>query len=192
MGQRKTKLLLMSIEELLECSAEKLIEIGVSKIPLYNSEKFAFIDSIHFEVLSKHKWFLSAPENHMYAMTGIKSGKILGDRSMHRAILILKKELYGFDIGEHKDNYGLNNTSNNLRALSVSNNNRRANLKNSKRENKNICFKSDSPNRPYQVQIRFGKIIRHSAKKISIGCFATIEQAREARDKFLKDNNIPL
>jgi len=97
--------------------------------------KFALVDEKHYEWLNKYRWFILACGDIEYAVTNIKGadGKYVRVL-MHRLILGITDKKMEID---HKDHNGLNNTEENIRSCTKSQN--LTNMK--KRINTNGKFK---------------------------------------------------
>lgn len=138
-------------------------------IPLTKG-RFAIVDDEDFEYLNQFKWHVS----HNYAKhrlpvnkeSGEKYGKFL---SMHR---VVNKTPEGMDT-DHINGNGLDNRKENLRAVTTSQN----------LMNKNIgkrgvyCYKNADRKKRWNARIKVNR------KIISLGYYATAEEAYDAYDK---------
>ena len=153
----------------------------MTTILLTNSSEVGLIDSIYFEEVSKHNWqLINGKEGNKYIGTELH-GKTL---YLHVLIALLSKLPNLFpgilvDI-DHIDNNGLNCQVYNLRYIPHSENTRRGMFKNN--PDKNIWHRKD--NGKYRVKFIVNK------KGIDVGQFDTIEEARIARDSFIRSQNL--
>jgi hypothetical protein len=100
------------------------------KVPL-SQGKFAKVSEEDYERISKHKWYAYEGQNGVcYARRSFVVDGIQHQEGMHRFLMGFKK---GDPIVDHKDHDGLNNTRENMRAATRSQNgaNRRSHKKSS-------------------------------------------------------------
>ena len=133
---------------------------------------FAIVDDEDYEWLSQYKWYGKKSKNgKLYACTPIQKTIIC----MHSMILAVPKGL----TGDHKNNDGLDNTRNNLRIATVSQNN--ANKKTSTSPSKTSVYKGvHKRNKASSFWIAKLTV---NMKTIYIGSFATEDEAGKAYDK---------
>ena len=159
----------------------------MKKIPLTQG-KFALIDDEDFALVSQYKWFYRKSGrtngNNGYAQHSIfnkekyliakKEGHYRYNDSIFMHNLILSPKI-GFEI-DHKDRNGLNNQRNNLRLVTHS-----QNMNNFPKKGKNkyrgVCFHKWLKIKPWEAYITI------NYKRLSLGCFATPEEAAKIRDK---------
>lgn len=134
----------------------------------------ALVDDEDFDFLNQWKWQAQPSRGTYYA---VRHGKrVNGKREqirMHRVILSLKNSI---QIGDHKDRNGLNNQKNNLRVVTVHQNNfNKSGHKNAKSRFKGVSW--------FQSPKKWGARIRlNSKKQIFIGLFNSEEEAAKGYD----------
>ncbi len=129
----------------------------MKRIPLTQG-KFALVDDADFEELSKYKWCATKCKNTYYATRG-------KGISMHREIL---KPIFPL-CSDHKDRNGLNNRRNNLRAVTVAQN--QWNSKACQRAKGIMWHKRDR---------KWVARIEHYGQKIWLGLYKHKKDARKA------------
>lgn len=137
-------------------------------IPLTQG-KFAQVDDQDFEYLNQFKWGASKPtnNNNYYATRTFQEGEKRKQIKMHREILGLTDPK---QLGDHKDNDGLNNQRNNLRACNYSENARNKRKSNNKTSKyKGVCF--------YK---RYGKWMTQVRVNNKVRCFGYFKTEIEA------------
>lgn len=133
---------------------------------------FAIVDDEDYEWLSQYKWYGKKSKNgKLYACTPIRSTIVC----MHSMILSVPKGL----TGDHKNNNGLDNTRDNLRIATVSQNN--ANKKPSDSKSKTSTYKGVYKRN--KTAATWTVKLTVDAKRIYIGSFATEDEAGKAYDK---------
>jgi HNH endonuclease len=142
------------------------------EIPLTQG-RFAKISDHRYEELSKHKWWISAGKNILYAHCNT------WPYYMHLFILSPKE---GF-VTDHIDNDGLNNMDENLRYLTQSENVR----KNPGGRTNKLGYRGIDYRRDRNVY-RATAILH--AKQYHVGHFTTLEEAVEARRQFLSERGV--
>ena len=138
--------------------------------------KVAIVDDEHYEKLSVYRWNVNSDG---YACTHVKqSDGTFKGKKMHRMVLCLKD---GEEV-DHKDLNPLNNTKENLRICTRSQNcsNRRV-FKNNKSGVKGVYFRDRRGKPRWIAEIRVYK------KKKYLGDFVTIEEATKAYNVAAKD-----
>ena len=148
----------------------------MKRIPLTRG-KFALVDDRDYEELSRFKWhtMFSPTNGNFYAA---RDGRNLArDKGryvvMHRQILGICDRNISVD---HKNHNGLDNRKSNLRVCTASQNmmNRRGAQKNSTTGWRGVYIDKRNPIRKFYSEIRAGK------KKIFLGYFKTVSEARRA------------
>lgn len=139
------------------------------EIPLSQGQA-ALVDEEDVPLLGKIKWHVHRHRNGaMYAtgrIRGVKK-KIL----MHRLLLGVTD---GVEV-DHKDGNGLNNTRDNLRVCTRTQNMRNTRKRRSLSKFKGVAFQKDRPKTPWMAGIFCGK-------KFNLGRYATEEEAAKAYD----------
>lgn len=140
-----------------------------------NNNIFVLVDNDDYIKLNRYKWYLS---KHGYAVRNNWDGKINHTQKMHKDILSHKT---GFVI-DHKDGNKLNNTKDNLRIATYSQNG--ANCRISKR-NKSGYKGVWARNNPYKTKkdMMWKASIMFNKKVIGLGCFKTKKEAAIAYNK---------
>jgi len=156
---------------------EIFIKNNECKMYLYNNEgeiiASTFFDLEFLEEVKKYKWYRQkAPHTH-YVLTNINQNK---KERLHGLILPCE-EPYEVD---HKDHDGLNNRLENLRIVTRLGN--AENQKNNVSGYPGVCWHK-------RDQIWFS-YIQVNYKRVSLGYFATAEEAHKVREKFKKEHNI--
>jgi hypothetical protein len=128
----------------------------------------AKVDSEVFELVSKYNWYLVKQADRLYTSAWINGKNV----SMHR--LILGGEAGELDI-DHKDNDGLNNTRENLRVATRSQNSANS------RKRKGTTSQYKGVHIMPQGYIK--AYIMHQYRHIHLGYFPTEEDAARAYDK---------
>lgn len=137
-----------------------------------NSELSMSVDDEDYEHLSKFRWRSVRDHNTFYAYRSYKDNQ--GKKysiSTHRMILGLSPgdKLYG----EHKDRNGLNNTRENLRIATNSQNQANMRLKkNNTSGYKGVSFRKEE--RKWEAYIKVNR------KRIHLGNFESAEEANQA------------
>lgn len=148
----------------------------MKRIPL-TQEKFAIVDDDDFDLLSKHRWYLSSSgyaNRHPKMVGGVRKGKIL----MHRVIIGASPG----EICDHINRNRLDNRKSNLRTVSYSQNtlNSKIRKNNSSGSTGVVWHRRD---KKWQARISV------NGKRVQIGYFDNYDDAREAynerRVKFL-------
>lgn len=128
----------------------------------------ALVDDEDFEALSKFTWHVHRHGRMYYPQTTIYKGGKKTIR-MHRMVVGCNSKI----LIDHKDGNGMNNTRENLRVATSTQNNRNARLrKDSTTGFKGVHFKKAS--RKFQAHIRV------DGERIYLGCFLTPEEAHAA------------
>lgn len=135
----------------------------MTTIELANSDKVAIIDHADFEGLVQFKWFLHAMG---YAYRQAKDGSKKVNIYMHR---VVNETPDGYDT-DHINHNKLDNRRENLRTL-----NRSDNLRHTAQQG----FERNHGR--YSARFRFRK------KRYYLGTFATIQEARTARENKIKE-----
>ena len=147
--------------------------ITMKKIQLTQG-KVAFVDNEDYERLNQWKWCASKCRNNFYAQRSIYlgSGRKYRHIKMHR--LILKpKDGEGID---HRDRNGLNNTKNNLRTCTESQNGANQRPQKGRSSNyKGVCWNKNK--KKWQAQIQARK------KHIYLGLYNDETEAAKAYNK---------
>lgn len=126
--------------------------------------KFAVVDDLDFIPLSSYKWFAEDHGHTFYAATNIKASNGKRLLRMHRMLVRCPR---GFEL-DHIDGNGLNNTRNNLRIAT-----RSQNLMNRKR--KGVIFKQD----PWRKK-KWTAAVYLNGKRFALGYYLTEQEARAA------------
>lgn len=128
----------------------------------------AKVDNKDFELVSQHNWYATKQEDRFYASAWINGRNV----SMHR--LILGSEAGELDI-DHKDTDGLNNTRENLRIAT-----RSQNVANSRKQKGTTSrFKGVHVMKEGYIKA----YIMHQYRRIHLGYFPTEEDAARAYDE---------
>lgn len=134
------------------------------------------VDDIDLRHTTGRKWSASVKDGDVYAMATIDRQAV----RFHRYLMgkILGRALTSKEDVDHKDTNTLNNTRENLRVTT-----RSQNLANQKiRKNNTSGYKG-----VYKRGNRYATSIMHEYKRVNIGCFATAELAAQAyNDKALE------
>ena len=140
---------------------------GYMKRISLTQNKFALVDDIDFDEVSKYKWRALKANRNFYAMRDLKGKHI----SMHRFIM---KPSNNFCV-DHKDCDGLNNQRSNLRICSASQNSMNQRKKASASKFKGVWITAGKR--------RFGASIKVNKKCVYLGCFEKQVDAAIAYDK---------
>lgn len=139
-----------------------------------NRGMVAVVDDQDFDMVRKYKWHAHVHSSgHVYARTNIpcgKNGKRQKGLLMHRLILGINDPSVKCD---HRDGDGLNNTRENIRTCSVSQNG----MNKGAQRNSSTGVKGVSP-----CGKRFAATIRVNGKQKHLGCFDTVARAKAAYD----------
>ena len=141
----------------------------------------AIIDEQDAPIIKMYNWHSHVHKSgHIYARTNIPSGEKRKRKKgilMHRLIMGLSDPKIKCD---HRDGDGLNNTRENLRICTVAQNamNRGA------QRNSSTGVKGVSP-----CGRKFAATITINGKQKHLGCFCTIEEAKEVRDNAAMKNH---
>jgi len=147
-------------------------------IPLTQGQR-ARVDWQDYRELSQYKWcaMWSPRTKSFYAVRGFrKDGKLTAEH-MHRRILGLSPG-DGLEV-DHKDHATLDNRRRNLRI--VTNRGNAENRRNQSPHGPGIYLRRRGRTRPFLAQARV------NGRRLYIGDFATAEEAREARQRFLRE-----
>ena len=178
-GQREHESL-MQVGWVLACLESKIGPIP-KVIPLTQNQ-YMLVDSDDYERLNEHKWQAqwNPPTKSFYATRAardpLREGKRIVLRS-HRVVLGLPYRHEGYD-GDHINHVTLDNRKKNLRICS-----RRENMENLSNQSKygaGIGRDDKSARNPFYAEIHVKK------RKIHIGYFPTVEEARTARQEFIE------
>jgi AP2 domain-containing protein/HNH endonuclease len=131
--------------------------------------KVALVDDEDYERLARMCWAAKRRPNRNVWYAQCDGGPLKG-RRMHRILLNFPP----YDI-DHKDGDGLNNQKSNLRPATNQQNQRNARL----RKDNTTGFKGVKR----RAKGRWGAVIRHNGRDLSLGSFATIEEAARAYDR---------
>lgn len=137
--------------------------------------KIFIIDKLHQKEVEKYNWWVKPGHDTFYIHTTITINKKRTTLTLHR--LITNKQ---YEIVDHIDGNGLNNSISNLRGCT-----RTQNLQNQKRNPLNK--KSKLPRGVYNHYKKFTSRIVINKKIIQVGRFDTPEEAKEAYDKKAKE-----
>lgn len=131
--------------------------------------KFAVIDDEDYEKVSQYQWRLLKTGKQMYAITNTPDLK--STIRMHRLIM---GEPEGFKV-DHRDGNGLNNSRSNLRKCTQQQNgqNRTSASSHNVTKTLGVCL--------YRRDMTYEANISVNRKKIFLGRFKDIEEAKEAR-----------
>jgi hypothetical protein len=147
-------------------------------IPLTQGQR-ARVDWCDYRELSQYRWCVVWSKNtrSFYAVRGVsKDGKWTSE-IMHRRILGLTPG-DGLQV-DHINHQTLDNRRRNIRIVTSRENHE--NRRDQSRFGPGIYLRRRGGIRPFQVQARV------NGRLLTLGDFATAEEAREARRKFLKD-----
>lgn len=146
--------------------------------------KFTLVDDEDFEYLNQFKWYASNHKSYQgyAARTTID---YLGKNKYDKRLLYMHREIMNAKKGEFVDRINgdtLNNQKINLRIATPQINAR--NRTSTRHSSKYFGVHKHSVNNSWIAQIKFNKKTKH------LGSFKTQELAKEARDKFIKDNKL--
>jgi hypothetical protein len=125
----------------------------------------ALIDDCDFELVSKYKWQANVHNHVVYAGTDVNRTRIL----MHRLILQAPKGI----LVDHIDHNGLNNTRDNLRLATRSQNGYNARLSKGNTSGVKGVYWCN-------YYHKWCALIHTKEKRYHVGYFATLEEAAEA------------
>lgn len=134
----------------------------IARIPLTRGH-VAIIDASDLEIVAAHAWAASVRKNTVYAVTQVSRKAVY----MHAMIC-------GAAITDHEDRDGLNNRRGNLLACTKSQNAARAHSTRGKTPFKGAAF--------HRASGRYHSTINVRGRQISLGYFATPEEAARAYD----------
>ncbi len=150
-------------------------------IPLTRGQ-VALVDERDFYRLRKHKWNAQwAPDSDTYYAKRFlrRDGRDMAE-SMHRRIMNLefgdKRQV------DHVSHNGLDNRRQNLRIVTLRQNHE--NLRKQSPHGPGVNKDAGCKSRPFRVQARV------DGRRLQVGMFATAEEAREARRKFLEERGL--
>ena len=150
------------------------------KVIVINSKKYArhevFVDDEDYDVLMKYKWSIRKGRNTLYA----EIGKTLNHHKTSMHCYIYKTNnihLVKSNNIDHIDHNGLNNQKNNLRIVTI-----QQNIFNSIK-NKNSFCKYKGVTFTNRIRLPYRSRICINGKRISLGYFATQEEAALAYNK---------
>lgn len=150
--------------------------MGSKIIPLTQG-KFAVVDEDDFAELSRYNWHLSGSRNKPYA---IRKARINDPHANAQKVYMHKQILNTFEEVDHKDRDSLNNTKENLRLASRSQNARnRTSRKNSSSRYLGVCRHKAGG---WLVQAK------NQGVTIYLGYYADEEEAARAYDKYVVKN----
>jgi hypothetical protein len=144
-------------------------------IPLTKGQ-VAIVDEADFAKVGQFKWYATHPRHTIYAARGIK----LADG--RTKTIYMHRFLMDADAGEmvdHKDHNGLNNTRENLRKCTVTQNNR--NIRPWRKRRTSSAFKGVHRNAE-GTSVRWSAKIKINGKLIRLGEFTTEIEAARAYD----------
>lgn len=141
----------------------------------------AIIDDQDLPIIKRYTWHSHVhASGHIYARTNVPSGET-GKRQkgllMHRLIMGISDPKIKCD---HIDGNGLNNTRGNMRICSVAQNG----MNRGAQRNSFTGVKGVSP-----CGKKFAATIRINGKQKHLGCFCTIEEAKEVYDRAAMENH---
>jgi len=144
-------------------------------IPLTQGQ-VALVDERDFYQLRKHNWYawFNKDTQSFYARRNIKKGYKRTSQWMHRFILGLE---HGDKCqGDHVNHNTLDNRRENLRIVT-----NRKNQENRRDQSKyGVGVKIDKRDGKFRIQVQV------NGRRESVGYFSTVEEAQEAREKFLR------
>lgn len=129
---------------------------------------FALIDDSHFELVSQHKWYAQSSHGKTYAARNVTVSGKRAKVYLHRLIAGVTDRTLHID---HVDGNGLNNTTNNLRVATVS---------------QNLCNRGKQANNTtghkgvYRTKSGFMARVGSQGGSIYAGHFKSADQAAEA------------
>ncbi len=140
------------------------------KIIQLTQGKQTVVDDEDFELLSKYKWCAingAADKNRFYACTSVRTDGKSKNVLMHRMIMNATKGL----TVDHKNRDSLDNTRSNLRFAT----------KSQQMMNRKMFYNNSlGVKGVYRKRRCFGVDIRVNGKKMWVGSFKTLEEAKEA------------
>lgn len=157
------------------------METIIIKSPKYG-EKIVKIDESEYNKLIKHKWYLEKSNNNFYAYTTIKINSVKKNFKMHRLIMGLN---FGDGlIVDHINHNGLDNTKENLRLATKSQNGQNSkSQKNSSSKYLGVSY--------YKRDNLWTAQIKVENKKLHLGRFLSEQKAAEcyniAANKYYKE-----
>lgn len=149
----------------------KQIDISTKKYP----NTFAMVDDCDFARLNKHKWYADIKGTKLYAVRNVPTSNGQKKIRMHRQIITIPDGL----LPDHHDGNGLNNTSDNLRLCTHSQNQMNRGMS----RNNTSGFKGVSW---HPRENRWVAAIRVAGKLIYLGYFVSLLRAVKAYDKGAK------
>lgn len=150
------------------------------KIPLTQGQ-VAIIDQIDYEKISTHKWCAQWAKNtkSFIAVRGTRNRRLKTQQNIR-----MHREIFGLEDGDshiqvdHKNHNTLDNRRSNLRLCD--NRSNQENRIDQSRFGVGISMLSGNRRKPFQASIHLDR------RRVYVGCFATPEEAQEARRKFLE------
>jgi hypothetical protein len=148
----------------------------MKKIPLSQS-KVALVDDDDFEQLNQWKWYAKKGSLTFYAVRHVPNSKKI--IRMHREIMPVPTDMEM----DHIDGNGLNNQKINLRVVNHRENaQNRRNIKKASRF-PGVTWSENTTNKVWRANIRI------EGRTVSLGYYATEEEAFEAYKKAINDLN---
>lgn len=145
----------------------------MKEIPLTKGYK-AIVDDSDYENINQYKWKVKRSKNTLYACRTIIVDSKICTEFMHRKILSLQFTDIDNIFVDHKDRNGLNNTRDNLRIATKSQNNMNKGLQ----ENNSSGYKGVS----YHLRTnKWQAYIKVNNKNICLGYYENIEDAISIR-----------